>query len=387
MREKSPSSSLPIALSCLLVFLSSCGFSDGFSNNADAGASNSQQTEGSSQSTSTETGQQSGNDLSSDSTPDNAAENTTVLPISSGDGHSENNQASNQTNPQFSLAANGVLGFDDLSEASGLAASRGLQNRLWVIADSGNSSELFAINDDGSEIGRISLAVSNRDWEELAAFTLNDQHYLLVADTGDNLRQYSSYPLHIVAEPQSGASGPLQPLVTLMLSYPDGAHDVEALAVAESDGNLYLVTKDETPGVYAVPLLSMLSALAGNATTIPQQSQALDITATRIGNLAAPAQTATDSFLGMLAGINLGNVTAMDIDDARGRIWLLTYRGIYLVEASANQTLGQALTSPSSLVARHSLGQAESLAYSSLQDAVFITSEGRASAVLKLVAQ
>lgn len=377
MQQKFLPAVRPVLLPGLFILLSSCGFSDGFSDSSNTSNSNTQQTASSG---SVEAGADAGVNTATGTGPDTAQDNSTSPAT-------DNTANNNEIPQQFNLSANGILGFDDLSEASGLAASRNRQNMLWVIADSGNSPELFAINDDGSEVGRISLSVSNRDWEELAAFTFNGENFLMVADTGDNLRQYSSYPLHIIREPQSGASGALQPLVTLSLTYPDGAHDVEALAVAESDGNLYLVSKDETPGVYAVPLLATLSTLSNNSASIAQQSQPVPVIATRIGNLPAPQQSTTDSFLGMLAGVNLGSVTAMDIDDTRGRIWLLTYRGIYLVQIVGNSTLGQALTSQSTLVSRHSLGQAESLAYSRLQDAVFVTSEGRAATVLKLVSQ
>ena len=175
----------------------------------------------------------------------------------------------------------------------------------------------------------------------------------------------------------------MRPLVTLSLTYEDGAHDVEALAVAEADGNLYLITKDETPGVYSAPLFASLTTIS-NATALLPQTRPLPLLASRVGDLQPRAQTATDSILGMLAGVDLSSVTAMDIDDARGRAWLLTYRGIYMVQADGNNTWGQILTSPLTLITRHSLGQAEALAYSGFQQAVFVTSEGRASPILKL---
>ncbi len=366
---------LPALLPSLLVFLTSCGFSDGFSDSS----ANTSQNQQAVITTVPAASQDSGpiETASPENTTDSDVATDVTMEVAS-DVTTEANDT------QFRLSANGILGFDDLTEASGLVASRNQSNLLWVIADSGNSPDLFAIDDAGSELGRVTLAASNRDWEELATFTLNGVHFLLIADTGDNLKQYSSYPLHIIREPQSSAGGPLQPVLTLNLTYSDGAHDVEALAVSESDGNLYLVTKDETPAVYAAPLLTTLTSLIGSN---PEQSVNIPITAARVGELHPPRQSAADSFLGLLAGVNLGDVTAMDIDDARGRIWLLTYTGIYLVQISGNETPGQALTSRSRLIARHSLGQAESLAYSNLQDAVFITSEGRAATVLKLSAQ
>ncbi len=377
MRFKNLASVLLLAL-----LSSSCGFSDGMSDSSPATSQPGTQVGQGEQIGQTSAGNQTANGSSTSNTATAnseltvAASNQTVAePVASP-------QAS-ATAQQFDLSGNGVLGFSDLTEASGLAASLNQPNRLWVIADSGNSAEIFAINDDGSEVARIALSVTNRDWEEMAAFTFAGQNYLLVADTGDNLRQYSSYPLHIIPEPSSTTSTPIDPLVTFNLTYPDGAHDVEALAVAESDGNLYLITKDDIPGVYAAPLLATLADLTtGNDLNLPTQTHAL--LANRVGDLQPPEQTATDSILGMLAGVNLGSVTAMDIDNVLSRAWLLTYRGIYLLQADGNSTWGQILTSPSTLIARHSLGQAEALAHSRLQNAVFLTSEGRASPLLRL---
>lgn len=363
----------------LLTLLSSaCSFSDGFSDSsqdtAQVGNATDSTTDGTTGGTTNIESPQ--NSANNQTTPVSTADSTTA-PIPAA------NPQGSATAQQFNLSSNGILGFSDLTEASGLVASRSLPNRLWVIADSGNSAEVFAINDDGSEVARFALSVGNRDWEEMAAFTLAGQNYLLVADSGDNLRQYSSYPLHIIVEPTGTSNTPITPLVTFNMTYPDGAHDVEAMAVAESDGNLYMITKDEVPGVYAAPLLGTLAGLnGGNGLTA--QSQQIPLPATRVGDLQPPEQTATDSILGMLAGVNLGNVTAMDIDDALGRAWILTYRGIYLLQADGNSTWGQILTSRATLISRHSLGQAEALAHSRLQNSVFVTSEGRASALLKI---
>lgn len=354
---------LRLVLLCLFNLMAACSFSDGRSapsSNATDGNTNTQAT---TQPTTPATPE------SNSSSPDNPT----------------NSNTSSQP-PSGTLTTSGFLGFDDLSEASGLAASRNHPGVLWVVSDSGNSAELFAVNEDGEEVARLFTSVTNRDWEDMASFSWNGRHFLVVADSGDNLAVHDSYPLHVFADnldSRHSSANPLQPLVTFNLRYNDGSHNVEATAIAESDGNLYLVTKGENPGIYATEFMpAAINALsAGNA----GQTVTANLLANRIGDLQAPAQTSADELLGMLAGVNLGSVTAMDIDDANGIVWLLTYRGVYKLSQNGNSSWQQILRSEPQLVTRHSLGQAEALAHSGRNNVVFLTSEGTGAPIMQLV--
>jgi len=100
---------------------------------------------------------------------------------------------------------------------------------------------------------------------DLAQFNVNGESFLLIADIGDNLRNQSSYRLHLLPEPipdtrNNAAPGPaLQPLVSFDLMYEDGAHNAEAAAVAD-DGMLYIITKDDSPAVYTAPIREALDS-------------------------------------------------------------------------------------------------------------------------------
>ena len=92
-----------------------------------------------------------------------------------------------------------------------------------------------------------------------------DIPYLYIGDIGDNAGARTSVVAYRVPEPavtdvpEGGAGGGTHrtaPVETLRFSYPDGAHDAEALLVHPTSGDLYIVTKEATPKVYkaAAPL-------------------------------------------------------------------------------------------------------------------------------------
>lgn len=143
-----------------------------------------------------------------------------------------------------------------LSELSGLAASRRHPGVLYGINDSGNDPVVFAIGLDGGTVARLSLdGASNTDWEALAPAVDGDGSPVLwVGDIGDNTGSRSSIRIIRIPEPtelvdqESGWD-------EYRLTYPDGPHDAEALAVHPADGSLWVITKGKDgPGaVYQVP--------------------------------------------------------------------------------------------------------------------------------------
>jgi hypothetical protein len=153
-----------------------------------------------------------------------------------------------------------ALGFvseAEVTEASGLAASRRHADTVWVHNDSGDSARLFALGTDGQPRGALLLdGASARDWEDLATGPGPDNEpALFVGDIGDNASVRTDITVWRVPEPAalSGtASRPTRVTATaLQLTYPDGAHDAEALMI-EPDGSIVVVTKsmDGASGVY-----------------------------------------------------------------------------------------------------------------------------------------
>lgn len=185
---------------------------------------------------------------------------------------------------------------------------------VWVVEDSGNRNELFAVGPQGEALGRVALrGVANVDMEELAAFHLAGVgRVLVVADTGDNLARRRDTKLVFVAEDaveQGIRTGWAAPLRSLALRLPSGPADVEALAVHPVDGQLYLLTKREEP-----PILWRVDMLTG-ATT-------------RLGPFHWPSDLAEPS-----------QPTAMDFTPDGERLIIQTYTGAWVVGWGAQDWL------------------------------------------------
>lgn len=241
-------------------------------------------------------------------------------------------------------------------EASGLAASRRSPGVWWLHDDSGGPSVLYAVDARGGKIGALRLTdTRNDDWEDLAAFTREGKHWLLVADTGDNGGDRKTIQLHIVEEPARAQLAPeretkLAPAWTIRARYEDGAHDCEAVAVDPGEGAVYLLTKrDAVPRLYRVPLARaaapVIARLAG--------------TATKIGNGGA-----TDEMLASVLGKKVHWPTAMDFAPDGSAALVLTYGEVLLFPRRPGNTWATALAQPPVRLGFHALPQAEGAAFS-----------------------
>ena len=142
----------------------------------------------------------------------------------------------------------GAIGSAQLHEVSGVVASGLSADRFWVHNDSGDAPRLYAIDGQGALLQTLELTgITARDWEDLALGPGPEegQPYLYAADIGDNQSARSSITVHRIKEPAVGmgyvASSSFDSLV---LTYPDGAHNAETLLVDPRDGSLLIVTKE-----------------------------------------------------------------------------------------------------------------------------------------------
>lgn len=156
------------------------------------------------------------------------------------------------------LGADVLLQDPRINQSSGLARSAYDDDRLWTHNDSLNRAQLFALSRrTGETLAVYGLRNTfNFDWEDMAAFSDDGVPSLLVADVGDNFTIRSSVSLYVVREPQQlREGGLLTPVRTLVLRYPDGPRDVEAVAVDEHARQVYLLSKrDAVPQLYRVAL-------------------------------------------------------------------------------------------------------------------------------------
>lgn len=145
----------------------------------------------------------------------------------------------------------GTVNLPQISEASGLAASRRNPGALWTHNDAGHTNQIFAIGTAGNLLGTYTLdGASALDFEDIAVGPgpAAGTSYIYVGDIGDNDANKPFIRIHRVAEPSVNlAGGPVSgnlSVSTFTLTYPDGPHNAESLMVDPLNGDLYLVTKE-----------------------------------------------------------------------------------------------------------------------------------------------
>jgi hypothetical protein len=130
-----------------------------------------------------------------------------------------------------------------LAEASGLASSRRVPGRLWTHNDSGQPI-LFALDSRGAVTGQLQVSGATvQDWEGIAVGPCGSGSCVYIGDIGDNEAGRKRITIYRVPEPEK-PGGTAAVSDVFHATYPDGAHDAEALLFAGD--RLYIVTKGET---------------------------------------------------------------------------------------------------------------------------------------------
>lgn len=255
-------------------------------------------------------------------------------------------------------------------EASGLAASRRTAGWLWTHEDSGGEPVVRALAAEGGKArGWLRVrGVVNRDWEDLASFTLDGKPWLLVADTGDNLGQRPQVVLHVLEEPAAEQLGARDeraqfPAYSIHFVYEDGARDCEAVAVAPEERAVYLLTKRDRPArLYRLPLQSAAPdrpAVARQVGTVPH----------------LPQSTGWTSLIPGPEHAFRGDATALDFSPDGRRAVVLTYGGAYLFARAPEESWATALARAPEELAGHHLPQAEAVCFAPDGRALFVASE------------
>jgi hypothetical protein len=272
---------------------------------------------------------------------------------------------------ELSLA--GHVENEDLSEISGMARSQRDPELLWVHNDSGDKARLHAIDTSGRERGRLKLEdADNRDWEDLASFSLDGKPYLLVADTGNNEGRHELMTLYVVAEPDLAADDRIasEPEWRIDFRYPDGPRDAEAVAVDVEEGRVYIVSKRDLPPVlYRVPL---------------RPADAEPVQAERVGEITTLPQPARgESEFAPVSHDWYWQPTAMDFAPDGSFIALLTYGAVYYFERSDAGTAAALAARPLRFDLRR-LKNAEALAVGNDGKRLFLTVEQRSAPLLRI---
>lgn len=138
----------------------------------------------------------------------------------------------------------------ELSEASGVAASRRTPGIVWSHNDSGQPV-LYALDATGTLRGRVRIPNARvENWEDISAGACSGRPCLYVADIGDNGKRRTHIVVYRIVEPlpQDSTSAPAEIFSAV---YPDGPHDAEALFVTAAGA--FVVTKEDRAAVYRLP--------------------------------------------------------------------------------------------------------------------------------------
>ena len=281
---------------------------------------------------------------------------------------------STETPPTGIVELAGQLEDRRLREASGIAASTRLDDVLWIINDGGSKSIIHATDLAGRFHGQLRIdKVDNRDWEDLAAITMDGTPYLVVADIGDNESRHDASLLYVIEEPaiELEEDRKLREPAnwTVEFDYPDGPRDAEAIAVDMAEGRVYILSKrDLPPHIYSVPIA-------------PEADETL--TASFVGALTSlpdPSRNEID-----IAGITndwYWQPTAMDFSRDRRHAVVLTYAAIYLFRREDGQSWLDALNQEPLGLSIDRIRDAEAIAFSADGQALYLTVEKKRGAPL-----
>ncbi len=174
------------------------------------------------------------------------------------------NRADKKASAQFGKPkVVGTIKSEEITESSGLAASKCQANVFWTHNDSGGGAFIFALNAAGEKLGTWQVkAAKNVDWEDIAAFKgSNGGCFLYIGDIGNNVRARSESAIYVVKEPvvsdadkSSNKKNPQKTENTQIIKfeYPDLRRDAETLFVHPNTADIYILSKSliSASGVY-----------------------------------------------------------------------------------------------------------------------------------------
>ena len=242
----------------------------------------------------------------------------------------------------------GFVESNELSELSGLAASRTTKGVLYTHNDSGDTARFFALGPTGALQAVLVLdGVKANDIEDIAVGPCPEGSCVFLGDIGDNDEKRKTISIYRVKEP-SLTNATLTPSV-LVLTYPDGAHNAETLLVSP-EGDLVIVTKTPTgrSGAYALGRAEVASAR--------------EATLRRIGDVIVPKDGG-------------GLVTGGSFHPCEKRVVLRTYTALFEYRfAGGLETL---FASPPTLLPAGREPQGEAVTYSADGTTIYTVSEGK----------
>ncbi len=142
------------------------------------------------------------------------------------------------------VLSTGKIQNKDITESSGLVASRRFAGVFWTHNDQGNADRLYAIDRQGKSIGTFNITGANiKDWEDIA---IDNSGNLYIADIGNNDGQRKTVEVYQIREPNPQGSGKVAIQRSWTLKYPGAPIDAESFFV--TDGTGYIIAKQPGSG-------------------------------------------------------------------------------------------------------------------------------------------
>ncbi len=264
----------------------------------------------------------------------------------------------------------GKIRSADITESSGLIASKCQPGILWTHNDSGDDAFIFATNAAGDDLGTWRVPNGhNNDWEDIA--DLKDSSgkcYIYTGDIGDNRGKRSDHVIYRFREPDVKSAFPgsnrKNPNLTenaaiLQFNYPDSKHNAETLMVHPRTGDIYVVTK-------------LISGPAGVYRLKPAFDSGSIQTAGKVADISVPS-------------IPNGLLTGGDISPDGRHMVICDYTGAYeytLPDKAAN--FDEIWKQEPVVIDIGERKQGEAICYTPDGNTLFATSEGRNSPVIRI---
>ena len=264
----------------------------------------------------------------------------------------------------------GTIKSKEITESSGLVASRCNKDAFWTHNDSGNGAFIYALDKTGRKLGTWRVAgAKNTDWEDIATTRSADgKCVLFIGDIGNNSRLRKEIKIIRVEEPKidvtdSGSSKKsarrTAKAETIRAVYPAVRHDAEALLVHPETEELYILSKrySGASGVYKLPRNYKKNEIN---------------TLKKVGDVSLPA-------------FPNGSVTGGEISSDGRRVILCDYFNGYELELPERaKTFDEIWKDEPAIIKLGRREQGESICYSLDVRSVFATSEKRNSPLIEV---
>jgi hypothetical protein len=222
-------------------------------------------------------------------------------------------------------------------EISGIVNSTTNSDLIWAHEDSGNPTQLYGINYDGTVTKKIYIKnVTNRDWEDIGL--LDGSVY--IGDIGDNNQVQTEYSFYQFSEP-SPATDTVHTVQQIRFQYPDGPHDAEAFIADPLSKNIFIITKRDNQS--------------------------------RVYKLTAPFASA--NILSYVGSLPYNGVVSATISTDGKEILVKTYSSVYYYSRNGNEPIEQVLQKAYKALPYQPEPQGEAICFAKNNSGFFTLSE------------